>query len=335
MHTDPASPTGSWKPLAIGLLGVLAASTVLPLVGPTPVHLGKVWAGVDPDAQIFLYLRIPRVLLGILAGGGLAVAGVLFQALVRDSLADPYVLGVAGGAAAGAVLAIAFGWREAAGLPAVSVAAFAGSVLALIVVLGIARQGARLSSFTLLLAGITVNSFCAALILLLYNLMESRRSFAAMRWLMGSLEPVEYPTLAWLAIVVLLAVAFAIRHARYWNLLAVGEEWATARGVPAQAVMLQGFAVASVLTGLLTAITGPIAFIGLMVPHAIRLRLGADHRLLLPASFLFGGSFLAACDTAARSVLPPVEIPVGVVTAMMGAPYFIWLLRSRKRSLWL
>lgn len=321
--------------VAYGVAAVAGCLMLLPLVGPTDLDLVRAFQRLQPDAEILFHLRLPRVVLGLVAGGGLAVAGSLFQALVRDALADPYVLGVAGGAAAGAVIAIACGWAELAGYPGISVAAFLGAGLALLLVLGIATQGDRISSFTLLLAGITVNSFCAALILFLHSIAEASRTFAAMRWLMGSLEVLDIQRLWWSSSIVLATVGYLWRHARQWNLLAVGSEWAEARGVPSRRLLITGFVAASLITGLLTSLTGPIAFVGLMVPHALRLRLGADHRVLIPACFFAGAVFLAVSDTLARTVLAPVEIPVGVVTAMMGAPYFIWLLRSRKRSLWL
>ncbi len=320
--------------IAASLL-LLAVTIVLPLIGSVPIDYGKAFAGVSPDREILFYARLPRVLLALLAGGALAVTGVLFQALVRDALADPYVLGVAGGASLGAVLAICLGWGGLGSLPAVWPASFAGAAAALLVVVAIASQGRRMSSFTLLLAGVTTNSICAAAILFLHNIAEFSQSFAALRWLMGSIEPVEYSTIAWLAAIVLAAGAYAFARARDWNLLAAGEEWATARGVSASRLILAGFLVGSLLTGTVTAVTGPIGFLGLIVPHAVRLRLGADHRLLIPCSFLIGAVFLAVCDTAARTALAPAEIPVGVITALSGGPFFIWLLRSKRRSLWL
>ncbi len=320
--------------MILASLLLLAALLVLPLVGSVSIDYGKAFAGTSPDKEILFYARLPRVLVALLAGGALAVTGVLFQALVRDALADPYVLGVAGGASLGAVLAICLGWRGTGSLPAIWLASFAGAAAALLVVVAIASQGKRMSSFTLLLAGVTTNSICSASILFLHNLAEFSQSFAALRWLMGSIEPVEYTTIAWLAAVVLAATVYAFARARDWNLLAVGEEWAAARGVSASRLILSGFIAGSLLTGTITAVTGPIGFLGLIVPHAVRLRLGADHRLLIPCSFLIGAAFLAVCDTAARTAMAPAEIPVGVITALFGGPFFIWLLRSKRRSLW-
>ena len=152
---------------------------------------------------------------------------------------------------------------------------------------------------------------------------------------MGGIEPVAYSTIGWLALLVIGIMVYVFSRARDWNLLAVGEDWAAARGVSTSRLIFVGFLAGSLLTGSVTALTGPIAFLGLIVPHALRLRIGADHRLLLPASFLLGGGFLVICDTISRTVLAPTEIPVGVITAMLGGPFFIWLLRSKRRSLWL
>ncbi len=311
------------------------ALLVLPLIGPAAVDLRRAWAGASPDYQILFEARLPRVLLALLAGGALAVAGTLFQALLRDALATPYTLGVSSGASLGAVLAISLGWQELAGLPAVWVAAFAGAAAVLALVLALASEGRRMSSFTLLLAGVTINSICLAAILLLQYVAGFAQSIAIVRWLMGGIEAVSYPALAALAAAVLPVLGYVFRRAREWNLLAVGEEWAAARGVATGRLMLAGYLAGSFIAGSITALTGPIGFVGLIVPHALRLRLGADHRLLIPCSFLAGAPFLALCDTLARTALAPTELPVGVITALLGGPFFIWLLRSRRRSLWL
>ncbi|MCX6634695.1 MAG: iron ABC transporter permease [Acidobacteria bacterium] len=320
---------------AVTALAMAAVGLAAPLVGSAHVDYGRVLAGLSPDREILLYARIPRVLLSLLAGGALAVAGALFQALLRDALATPYTLGISSGASLGAVLAIAMGWRTVAGLPGIWAAAFLGAGAALFVVLGIATEGRRMSSFTLLLAGVTINSICLALILFLQNLANFGQSFAIVRWLMGGIEAVDYSSIAWLAALVLPICGFIFLRAREWNLLAVGEEWAMARGVSTSRLLLAGYFAGSLIAGSVTALTGPIGFVGLIVPHALRLRLGADHRLLIPCSFFAGAAFLTVCDTVARTLLAPAELPVGVITALAGGPFFIWLLRSRRRSLWL
>jgi iron complex transport system permease protein len=283
---------------------------------------------------MFFQVRLPRVLMALLAGGAFSIAGVLFQALLRDPLATPYTLGVSSGASLGAVAAICLGLQTAAGLPALWIAALAGASVSLFLVLGVARERKRLSSFTLLLAGVTLNSVVTSLIMLLHNLASVGQSFAIVHWLMGSIDPVDYPTLSVVAAVILSISLYLCAQGRQWNLMLVGEEWAQARGVSPHRLLWTGYVAGSLLTAVVTAITGPIGFVGLVVPHALRLKLGSDHRLLMPASFLTGAAFLIICDTAARSLLA-IEIPVSVITALVGGPFFIALLRSRRRSLWM
>jgi len=320
--------------MAIGtsVLGALAAAIVLPFIGSAHIDYWRAFAGESPHHEILFQVRLPRVLLAMLAGGVLAVSGVIFQALLRDALATPYTLGVSSGASLGAVAAISFGWRELAGFSAVWAAAFAGAAVTLLLVMSIASEARCLSSFTLLMAGVTINSICLALILFLHSLANFGQSFAIVRWLMGGIDPVEYSTLGWLAAAVCLPVLYVVRQARAWNLLAVGEEWAVSRGVSTQRLIVLGYLIGSFLTGSVTALTGPIGFVGLIVPHALRLGLGADHRILIPCSLFVGAVFLAVCDTVARVIIAPAEVPVGVVTAILGGPFFIWILRARRIS---
>jgi iron complex transport system permease protein len=324
-----------WIAVLASAAAALAVLCIAPLIGSTHVDYARALAGLSPDREILFYTRLPRVLLALLAGGALAVAGVLFQAMLRDALATPYTLGVSTGASLGAVAAICLGWREVGHLPAIWLASFAGAALVLFLVMGIASEGRRMSSFTLLLAGVSINTICLAAILFLQYIANFGQTFAIVRWLMGGIDAVDYSTLAWFATAILPALAFIFLRARDWNLMAIGEDWAAARGVAVSRLMLTGYLLGSFVAGSVTALTGPIGFVGLIVPHALRLKLGADHRLLLPCSFFTGAAFLAICDTVARTALAPTEIPVGVVTALLGGPFFIWLLRSKRRSLWL
>lgn len=330
-----ASKLRARRAVILGVLALLAAALALPLVGPAHVDLTRAFARLSPDYEILFETRLPRVLLALLAGGTLAAAGALFQALLRDALATPYTLGVSSGASLGAVLAISLGWQQVLGLPAVWAAAFLGAACVLALVVALASEGRRMSSFTLLLSGVTINSICLAFILLLQYLAGFAQSIAIVRWLMGGIEAVPYSTLAAISAAVLPVVGYICWKAREWNLLAVGEDWAAARGVDSQRLLRAGYLAGSFVTGSITALTGPIGFVGLIIPHALRLRVGADHRVLIPCAFLAGAPFLALCDTLARTALAPTEIPVGVITAMLGGPFFIWLLRSRRRSLWL
>jgi ABC-type Fe3+-siderophore transport system permease subunit len=313
----------------ISLAVMIAVAVCAPLIGSTHIGLRRAFAHTSPDYEILFYARLPRVLLALLGGAALSVTGVLFQCMLRDPLAEPYTLGVSSGASVGAVLAICLGFR------AVGLLSLAGAALVLLIVIGVAAEGRRLSSFTLLLTGVTMNSMSFAIIMFLHNLANFSQSFAISRWLMGGLDAVEYSTLAWLASAVLIVSFLVTTRAPQWNLLAVGDDWAASRGVGTSALTAFGYLAGSILTGLVTSLTGPIGFVGLIVPHALRLKLGADHRVLLPCSFLLGAAFLCVCDTLARTVLAPTEVPVGVLTALAGGPFFIWLLRSRRRSLWL
>jgi iron complex transport system permease protein len=315
--------------VAFSALLLVVVTVIAPLVGSTHIDLAQAFAGVSPDYEIFYFARLPRVLLALLAGASLSITGVIFQCMLRDPLAEPYTLGVSSGAAVGAVLAICLGFHST------GLASLIGAGLVLFVVVGMSMDGRRMSSFTLLLTGVTMNSIAFAIILFLHSIASFAQSFAISRWLMGGLDAVPYSTLAWLAaIVVPILIAVTVR-APQWNLLAVGEEWAASRGVSTTAMTAFGYVAGSILTGLVTSLTGPIGFVGLIVPHALRLRFGADHRTLMPCSILLGAAFLVICDTLSRTVNPPTDIPVGVLTAMGGGPFFLWLLRTKRRSLWM
>jgi len=334
MGIEPLTPGRAARILALAIAAAALVMLLSPLVGPVKIDLARAWRGEFPDAQMFFAVRWPRTLLAMLSGGALALAGVLLQALLRDPLASPFTLGVSSGASLGAVVMIVLGLHTVGGFPALWAGAACGALAVLAVVVAVAAEGRRVSSFTLLLAGVAVNSIASSLIMLLHNLATVGQSFAIVHWLMGNIDPVPAGTLAGLALIVLPVSAAACASARHWNLMAVGEEWAAARGASPQRLLVGGYLAGSVLAAAVTAVTGPIGFVGLVVPHALRLWIGSDHRVLLPVSFLAGGAFLTLCDTVARSLLS-VELPVSVVTALVGGPMFIYLLRSRRRSLWL
>jgi iron complex transport system permease protein len=332
MEFEHTSASKVWRYSVLALLIVAAALLGLPLIGSTNINLFKAFAGVWPDREILFGVRLPRVMLSMLAGGALSLAGVLLQALLRDALATTDTLGISSGASLGAVVAICIGVPQVLGVGGVWLAASAGGSVALLLVMGVARGSGRLSSFTLLMSGVTINSIATALILFVHSLASFGQSFTIMRWLMGGVEPAQYSTLLVLTIVIFGAALMIFRHARTWNLLAVGEEWAAIRGVSTIAMIRSGFVISSLLTGVVTALTGPIGFVGLIVPHAVRIITGPDHRLLIPCAFLGGAVFLAICDTLARTIIAPAELPVGVITAIVGGPVFIWILRSRGRT---
>lgn len=318
-------PVAAWIGGSAALF-VLAAC-LLPFIGPSTLDWSLVLRREDPDWSILVDLRLSRTLLGLFAGGALALAGALFQSMLRDALATPYTLGVSTGASLGAVLAIAFDWHTIAGVGGIWAGALAGAGFILFVVMGAATRHGQLSSSSLLLAGIAINSVCAAMILLVHGLTGISQSFAISRWLIGSLDAVERPTLLIYVGVVSLTSLLVVRQARQWNLLAVSESWAATRGADVRRALLRGYLAGSVLAAVTVALTGPIGFVGLVVPHLLRGRLGGDDRVLMPCAFLLGGVLLAACDALGRSILAPAEIPAGAITAFIGGPHLIWVVR--------
>ena len=313
------------------ICSVLAAgvtAVVCPFVGGSGMDYGKLWRHEAPDWGIVMNLRIPRTLLALLTGAALSSAGALFQALLRDALATPSSLGVSAAASLGAVTAIAFFPGDSASFPVIwlSAMAGAGAVITFVAALGHLR---RFSAFTLLLTGIAVNGICVSIVLLLHSLAGITRSFQITHWLMGAVDAVEYSALALLALVLIPVFIWMLRLSRTLNVISYGEVWAAGRGVDFKKITWQGFAAGAILVGTTTAITGPIAFVGLLVPHLLRRIVGPDYRLLMPASLFGGGAFLVLCDTISRSAFAPLEIPVGVTTALLGGPFFVWLLWSR------
>jgi iron complex transport system permease protein len=308
------------------------AGTLLPLVGPFGLSLGRVRARLEPDWSIFVQLRVSRTLLGLFAGGALSLSGALFQAMLRDALATPYTLGISAGASLGAVVAIWLDWQQVAGMPALWVASLAGAAMVLALVAGAALQQRRMSSFSLLLSGLAANSVCSALIIVIYGLVNSTKSFSISRWLIGSLDSLDYPTLATFIAIVTVTAIVVMRQGKAWNLMAVDPAWAATRGAHVTRLMVSGYGAGSVLTAVSVALTGPIGFVGLVVPHLIRTRIGADHRILMPCAFLGGGVLLAVSDTIGRLVMAPSEVPAGAVMAILGGPYLVWVLRQRSAS---
>jgi iron complex transport system permease protein len=322
---------------ALALLWIVVLC-VTPLLGSRDLDLGAAFSGREGTASTILWkLRLPRVLLALLVGGALATAGLSLQTLFRNPLAEPYTLGVASGAALGAVVAIRL-MREGGevgggltGLSTVGVASFLGALAAAAVVAGLAARWKTSDAPTLLLAGIAVSLSCQATILLLQFFAEPYQTFRMVRWTMGALAVVGFGEVLWLAPWAL-AGLFAFLLLRWeLNLLLTGEELASSRGADVGRLRLRVIATASLLVGAAVAVAGPIGFVGLMVPHALRRFVGHDHGILLPAAFLGGGAFLAFCDLGARTLIAPAELPVGILTALLGGPFFLWLIAQRRR----
>lgn len=320
---------------AFGLFA-LAVMLWAPTVGSTPISLMRAFDRSIPwddnvDAQIFFVARLPRVLAGGLVGATLAAAGVVLQALLRNPLATPFTLGVSAGASLGAMLAVATNLElSILGVTSIPLASFAGSLIATGIVYALAASRRRgLSTNVLLLAGVTLNAFFSALILFVQYLSDFAEALRAIRWMMGGLDIASYtPIVAALPFVIVAFIAFAMMP-RTLNLLSVGAEAAAAKGVEIVTAQRVAFLSASLATGAAVSLGGPIGFIGIIVPHLVRLLVGSDHRIVLPASALFGAAFLVLCDLAARTLMSPLEIPVGVVTALIGGPFFLWLLVKR------
>jgi iron complex transport system permease protein len=336
---SPPRPPASRRPRSRAALAVLGAIWVAvlvgaPLVGSQQVSLVAALHGEPTAGAILWQLRLPRVLLSLLAGGGLALSGLGFQTLFRNPLAEPYTLGVASGAALGAVVALRLETgAESLGLSAVALASFAGALGATALVVGLAVRRQGVATQTLLLAGVAVSLSCSATILFLQYLADSTQTFRMVRWMMGGLAVVGYREVLWLLPWVL-AGSVALLALRWdLNLLLTGEELAASRGVDVGRLRLRVLLATSLMIGALVAVAGPIGFVGLIVPHIVRRWVGQDHLYLAPACLLGGGAFLAACDAAARIVMAPAELPVGVLTAILGGPFFLWLLilRSRER----
>ncbi len=287
-----------------------------------------------PHYIILWQVRVPRVLLAFMVGGSLAAVGASLQALLRNPLADPFVIGISSGAALGAAVAVLFGIGfSVLGLSILPVYAFLGALLALLIVYRIAVSYGSFSIHTLLLGGVVLNSIFSALILFLTTLADPYKASGMYAWLMGSLTGPDFQTVLVLAVYLVFGVGILVSQARALNLLTLGEEAARSLGVEVERVKRVIFAASALLTGSVVAFSGLIGFVGLIVPHAVRLVFGADHRLLLIASGMVGGTFLMVADTLARTLLSPVEIPVGVVTALAGGPVFLYLLVQQRRRI--
>ena len=280
----------------------------------------------DSARAVLIEIRLPRVLLALLVGGGLSVAGAIFQVLLRNVLADPYILGVSGGASVGALVAIATG-MSGMFILAQPLLAFAGALLAVVAVYGLASRG-RPGDNTLLLSGVMIGAFLSAVILALVSTMDAPLR-NALYWLIGYLGNATLREVAILLPFVTVLVTISLFAAARMNVLALGTEAARHLGVGVRRLQPMLYVVASLMTAAVVAFSGAIGFVGLIVPHVCRRLFGPDHRLLLPASFLGGASFLIFSDIIARSILHPSELPVGAVTAALGAPVFIYVLRRK------
>jgi iron complex transport system permease protein len=329
--------------LGLGLAALAGASALALLVGPQPVSLGAALAGVEPDHAILVGLRLPRLILGAIVGAGLASAGVALQALLRNPLAEPFVLGVSGGAALGGTAALAasaavgpatlLGAIAGSGA-AVALGASAGAAASTALVFALGRIGGRLVPEAALLVGVVFNAFAAGVITVVKVMVPPEEAARLLYWLMGAVGYAAPGTLAVGAGLVGLAVAVLVALSAQLNLLSLGDDEASSLGVDVGRSRGAVFLAASLATGAAVALAGLVGFVGLIVPHVLRRIFGPDHRLLLPASALAGAAFLVLADTAARLAFLPLgsEPPVGALTALLGGPLFLWLLRRTERD---
>jgi iron complex transport system permease protein len=316
----------------------VAVCLTAPLIGSTTIHLSRVFDRTIPfadnvDAQVFFVARLPRVLASALVGSAFAIAGVVFQAFLRNPLASPDTLGVSSGATLGAVVVITFHLDTAVlGVSGVPVATFAGAAgaLGIVYAMSIARRRGT-SSTVLLLAGVALSAFLGALNRFIQVIGDYTDTFRSIRWMMGSMDVGSYTDIV-VALVPIAAACVAIGTLpRELDLVSIGAEAAESRGVDVRKAERIALVSASLLTGSAVSLGGPIPFVGIIVPHIVRLIVGADHRLVLPAAALFGGAFLVICDVIARTAFGAAGMPVGAITAFLGGPFFLWLLFRRMR----
>ncbi len=326
-HRGPEKRPSAWVWMPLLTLVVLAGCV---LVGPSVLGLPDLSTATG---RAILGLRITRVACGFVVGAALAAAGVILQAVLRNPLAEPYVLGVSGGSGLGAAVAIVMG--ASAGPLALPLFAFTGGVITLLLVYGLARSGGGGSIYGLILSGVIVSSICSSLLMFLIATAPVQGLHSILWWMLGSLQPASSDLVAVTAglLTVACIVGWLLTHAL--NALALGHENAHHVGLRLGLIVPAALATATFMTAAAVSLAGIIGFVGLIVPHVSRRLFGADHRRLLPLAALFGGAFLAVCDALARTVLAPVEIPVGVVTALLGGPFFLLILRRKHKHGWI
>ena len=345
-------PLGTWLGvLALLLLVAMTAGVALGSVNVPPLVVWRIVLGDllgEPfgmsstadfsvqQHQIVWLVRAPRVLMAVLVGAGLATVGVVMQAMVRNPLADPYMLGVSSGASVGAVSVLALGafaLAGSAGVGAITLGAFAGALLATVAVYLLAHQRGRIGPTRLILSGVAV-AYTLTGVTSLITMTSGQRDLAnaLMTWTLGSFASTQWRTLLWPSVLLLAGMVVLWLHGRELNALVTGEDSATTLGVDTQRLRRKLFVLVSLLTGSMVAVSGAIGFVGLVVPHVARMLVGGEHRQLLPLCALLGAIFLVAVDLLARTLFAPMEIPVGVVTSLIGGPFFIWMLLRNARE---
>lgn len=331
------------------VIGLFVSITIAVSLGPVPIAFKTVWSiafsqlplvgeriTVDwsqAQQHIIWDIRFPRVILGAIVGAGLSVVGVAMQALVRNSLADPYILGVSSGASVGATLVILFGAFKIFGQYALSAAAFGGALLSVALVFILAQVGGRISPVRLLLSGIALSAVLGSVtsfIVMTAPREEGIRN--ALFWMMGSLSGAKWEYLTIPSVAVVIGIGFLMLQARALNAMLMGEETASTLGINTDFFSKCLLVLTALLTGVMVAVSGAIGFVGLMIPHIVRLMVGSNHQRVLPVSALVGAIFIIWTDVLARTIIAPEELPIGIITAICGGPFFIWLLRRSSYS---
>ena len=337
LHKPPLTPGRVFRLSLIMILFLLLVAAASLLLGTAEVSLHKIVALVsgtlnpdDPARLIILRIRLPRIILAGLAGFSLALGGVVFQALLRNPLADPFILGVSSGSAFGAIIGILLGFTFSAGIPLMS---FAGALLTVYLVLALGTRRMGMESSTILLTGVILNAFFTAVIMFFISIATDSRLHTMLFWLYGDLSQTRYASLIILTPALIVTSVILFSFSKELNLITTGEEIALQLGVDVEKAKKTCLVLVSLVVGLVVSFSGLIGFVGLIVPHLARMAFGSDHRLLLPVASLGGATFLIAADTLARLLISPSELPVGVITAFMGAPFFLYLLRV-KGSQW-
>ncbi|WP_289135896.1 iron ABC transporter permease [uncultured Brevibacillus sp.] len=332
--------------LLVGLVLSITIAVTLGSVDIKPATVWKIalsqvpgigqWIPVDwskGEQTIIWDIRFPRVLLGAIVGAGLSVVGVAIQSLVRNSLADPYILGVSSGASVGATLVILFGAFSMFGQFALSLGAFAGALLSILLIFSLSRIGGQNSTVRLLMSGIAISAILSAVTsLIIFSAPNEHGIRSVLFWMSGSLAGGKWEYLTIPTLVVLICLFVLMAQYRSLNAMLMGEESAGTLGVNTVQFRKQLLMITALLTGVIVAISGAIGFVGLMMPHIVRVVVGSDHRRVLPVSALFGAIFLIWADSIARLAFAPEELPIGIITALCGGPFFIWLMLRNSYS---
>jgi iron complex transport system permease protein len=326
--------------LALLLVSVVAAASIgsakISILTAAKIIFHRLFGIFEKDwgsteELIILSIRTPRIILALLVGGALSCAGAVFQALLKNPLADPYVLGVSSGSAVGACIAIILGLSATfLGTLAIPILAFLGALATIFLVYLISRDGTKINVYTMLLAGVICGTFFSAVIMFLISISGSHKLKGIMFWLMGDLSGGDPSAITLAFIIISIGIVVIYLFSSELNLMTFGEESAASMGVNVERVKIAFFVMASLITATAVSISGLIGFVGLIIPHIARMLFGPDHKTLLPASLILGSAFLVIADTLARTVIAPYELPVGVVTAFCGAPFFVYLLKKRK-----